>query len=54
MDVAAIDSYGYHPTLEQFIRHAEARIRAPYIARLRAGGYTDTNVDDLIELREGG
>jgi hypothetical protein len=53
-DVAAIDSYGYHPTLEQFIRRAGAGILASYIARLRAGGYTDANVDDLIELREGG
>lgn len=51
-EIAAIESYGYHPTLEQFIGLAEVGVRPPYIAHLRAGGYTDTNVDDLIELRE--
>jgi len=51
-DITAIETYGYHPTLEQFIRLADFGVRPPYIARLRASGYTDTNVDDLIKLRE--
>lgn len=53
-EIAAIESYGYHPMLEQFIRLAKVGARRAYIERLRAGGYTDTNVDDLIERRERG
>jgi len=53
-DIAAIKDFGYHPTLEQFIRLAESGVRPPWIARLRAGGYKDTNVEHLIELREQG
>jgi len=53
-EIDAIEGLGFHPTLEQFIRLAEAGIRPPWIKRLRAGGYTDTNVDDLIDLREQG
>jgi hypothetical protein len=53
-EIEAIEGLGFHPTLEQFIRLAEAGIRPPWIKRLRAGGYTDTNVDDLIALREQG
>jgi beta-lactamase regulating signal transducer with metallopeptidase domain len=53
-EIDAVEGFGYHPTLEQFIRLAEAGIRPPWIKRLRAGGYTDTNVDDLIDLREQG
>jgi hypothetical protein len=53
-DIAAIEGFGYHPTLEQFIRLAEAGVRPQWIQRLRAGGYRDTNVEHLIELREQG
>jgi beta-lactamase regulating signal transducer with metallopeptidase domain len=53
-EIAAIEGFGYHPTLEQFIRLAETGARPAWIARLRAGGYKDTNVEHLIELREQG
>ncbi len=50
--MAAIQGFGYHPTIEQFIRLAEVGAGPDWIGRLRAAGYTDTNVDDLIERRE--
>jgi hypothetical protein len=53
-EIESIESLGYHPTLEQFIQLAEAGIRPRWIEHLRAGGYTDTDVDHLIELREQG